>query len=261
MPGGPASSEATDCSPPPGSLGRPRQQPWQARLHRVCPPPPRQNRPPMIDLRALRPALPILIGASLMLSLATSLRQSLGLFMPPLTRQLGIPVADFTLAIAMQNLCRGLLQPVLRLGRRALEQADAAARHLHRALAGAGLVFLVTAHAGDDAGLCRAVGLPVAGRGTAGGGLGGCLGGSLGGSLGGRHLRPALAGHAGRAGLCQPPVGQLCRCLRRWADLRPPGLLHPGLAGRRGPGPGRRPGAAVVGPWPGVPRQPPPLRA
>ena len=66
----------------------------------------------MTDLRALRPALPILIGASVMLSLAMGLRQSLGLFMPPLTRELGIPVADFTLAIAVQNLSWGLLQPL-----------------------------------------------------------------------------------------------------------------------------------------------------
>ena len=79
----------------------------------------------MTDLRALRPALPILIGASLMLSLAMGLRQSLGLFMPPLTRELGIPVADFTLAIALQNLSWGLLQPLagawaVRLGYRPL---------------------------------------------------------------------------------------------------------------------------------------------
>ena len=79
----------------------------------------------MTDLRALRPALPILIGASVMLSLAMGLRQSLGLFMPPLTRELGIPVADFTLAIALQNLIWGLLQPLagawaVRLGYRPL---------------------------------------------------------------------------------------------------------------------------------------------
>ncbi|KQP15034.1 MFS transporter [Pseudorhodoferax sp. Leaf267] len=60
---------------------------------------------------ALRPALPILIGASLMLSMAMGLRQSLGLFMPPLTRDIGISVSDFTIAISVQNLAWGLLQP------------------------------------------------------------------------------------------------------------------------------------------------------
>jgi predicted MFS family arabinose efflux permease len=65
----------------------------------------------MIDLRALRPVLPILVGASLMLSLSMGLRQSLGIFMPPLTRDLGISVSDFTLAIAVQNLAWGFLQP------------------------------------------------------------------------------------------------------------------------------------------------------
>jgi predicted MFS family arabinose efflux permease len=59
----------------------------------------------------LRPGLPILIGISVMLSLAMGLRQSLGLFMGPATRELGIPVAEFTLAIAVQNLGWGLFQP------------------------------------------------------------------------------------------------------------------------------------------------------
>lgn len=79
----------------------------------------------MSTFRALRPSLPILIGASVMLSLAMGLRQSLGLFMPPLTRDVGISVGDFTLAIAVQNLAWGLLQPVAgawatRLGMRRL---------------------------------------------------------------------------------------------------------------------------------------------
>ena len=75
--------------------------------------------------RALRPSLPILIGASVMLSLAMGLRQSLGIFMPPLTRDTGIAVSDFTLAIAVQNLAWGALQPLagawaVRLGMRRL---------------------------------------------------------------------------------------------------------------------------------------------
>ncbi|WP_137127469.1 MFS transporter [Roseomonas sp. HF4] len=57
------------------------------------------------------PALPILIGVSVMLSLAMGLRQSLGLFMAPATQDLGIAVAEFTLAIAVQNLAWGILQP------------------------------------------------------------------------------------------------------------------------------------------------------
>lgn len=60
---------------------------------------------------ALRPTLPILVGASLVLSLAMGLRQSLGLFMPPMTRDIGISVSDFTIAISVQNLAWGLLQP------------------------------------------------------------------------------------------------------------------------------------------------------
>ncbi|MBK0392920.1 MFS transporter [Ramlibacter algicola] len=60
---------------------------------------------------ALRPVLPLLIGASLLLSLAMGLRQSLGIFMPNLTRDIHIPVAQFTLAVAVQNLAWGVLQP------------------------------------------------------------------------------------------------------------------------------------------------------
>jgi predicted MFS family arabinose efflux permease len=63
-------------------------------------------------LQALRPILPILIGASLMLTLSMGLRQSLGIFLQPLTRDVGISVSDFTLAIAVQNLAWGFLQPL-----------------------------------------------------------------------------------------------------------------------------------------------------
>ena len=62
--------------------------------------------------QSLKPAMPILIGASLMLTFAMGLRQSLGIFMPDLTKDIGISVSDFTLAIAVQNLMWGVLQPV-----------------------------------------------------------------------------------------------------------------------------------------------------
>src|SRR5258706_16232951 len=63
-------------------------------------------------LRVLRPTLPILIGASVMLTLSMGLRQSLGIFLQPLTHDVGISVSDFTLAIAVQNLAWGFLQPL-----------------------------------------------------------------------------------------------------------------------------------------------------
>src|SRR6201998_3155480 len=63
-------------------------------------------------LKALRPTLPILIGASLMLTLSMGLRQSLGIFMQPLTHDVGISISQFTLAIAVQNLAWGFLQPL-----------------------------------------------------------------------------------------------------------------------------------------------------
>jgi predicted MFS family arabinose efflux permease len=65
----------------------------------------------MALLRILRPTLPILIGASIMLTVSMGLRQSLGIFMQPLTQDIKISISDFTLAIAVQNLAWGFLQP------------------------------------------------------------------------------------------------------------------------------------------------------
>ena len=64
------------------------------------------------DRAAIRAAAPILLGAAIMLSLAMGLRQSLGLFVQPAIKDLSILVADFTLAIAIQNIVWGILQPV-----------------------------------------------------------------------------------------------------------------------------------------------------
>lgn len=66
----------------------------------------------MSTLRGLRPVLPILIGAAVLLSLSMGLRQSLGLFMQSMTQDVAISIADFTLAIAIQNLMWGLMQPL-----------------------------------------------------------------------------------------------------------------------------------------------------
>lgn len=103
---------------------------------------------------SLRPALPILIGASVMLSLAMGLRQSLGLFMPPLTKDIGISVADFTLAIAVQNMVWGILQPfagalAVRVGYRTMMLAGSALYVLGLVLlAGANGLIMVTLGAG-----------------------------------------------------------------------------------------------------------------
>src|SRR5258708_25680830 len=63
-------------------------------------------------LQILRPTLPILVGASIMLTLSMGLRQSLGIFLQPLTHDIHISVSDFTLALAVQNLAWGFLQPL-----------------------------------------------------------------------------------------------------------------------------------------------------
>jgi predicted MFS family arabinose efflux permease len=101
------------------------------------------QRQTMNHLQVLRPVLPILIGASLMLSLAMGIRQSLGIFLQPLTQGTGLSVSDFTLAIALQNVAWGVLQPfagawAVRLGFRPLMVGGAALYAL-------GLVLLATA--------------------------------------------------------------------------------------------------------------------
>lgn len=53
----------------------------------------------------------ILIGAATMLTLAMGMRQSFGLFQPQIIKDLGITAADFSLAIAIQNIVWGVTQP------------------------------------------------------------------------------------------------------------------------------------------------------
>jgi predicted MFS family arabinose efflux permease len=52
----------------------------------------------------------ILFGAALLLSLGMGLRQSLGLFMTPVTRDLAVTATEFTLCVAIQNIVWGLSQ-------------------------------------------------------------------------------------------------------------------------------------------------------
>ena len=52
----------------------------------------------------------ILIGSAVLLSLGMGLRQSLGLFLTPVTRDLALTAADFTLAVAVQNIVWGISQ-------------------------------------------------------------------------------------------------------------------------------------------------------
>lgn len=54
----------------------------------------------------------IVVASAMLLSLAMGLRQSLGIFMQPITSDIGIEVAQFTLAIAVQNLAWGVFQPI-----------------------------------------------------------------------------------------------------------------------------------------------------
>lgn len=55
----------------------------------------------------------ILIGAALLLTIGMGIRQSFGLFLTPVTQGLAITAADFTLALAVQNIVWGLSQALV----------------------------------------------------------------------------------------------------------------------------------------------------
>ena len=86
----------------------------------------------MSVLKEVRPVMPILLGASIMLSLSMGIRQSFGLVMPPLTRDIAVSVSDFALAMSLQNLAWGFLQPLA---------GALAARHGFRPVMMVGSVF------------------------------------------------------------------------------------------------------------------------
>jgi MFS family permease len=62
-----------------------------------------------------RQARVILIGTGLMLAIGVGIRQTYGLFLTPVTQDLGITAADYTLALAVQNVVWGLSQALIGL--------------------------------------------------------------------------------------------------------------------------------------------------
>src|SRR5260370_15900854 len=52
----------------------------------------------------------MLVGTALLLMLGMGIRQSFGLFLTPVTHDLAVTAADFTLALAVQNIVWGLSQ-------------------------------------------------------------------------------------------------------------------------------------------------------
>jgi predicted MFS family arabinose efflux permease len=62
-----------------------------------------------------RQARLILIGTALLLTLGMGIRQSFGLFLAPITRDLGVTAADFTLSLAIQNIVWGFSQALVGL--------------------------------------------------------------------------------------------------------------------------------------------------
>ena len=64
------------------------------------------------SLVSRREAYLMLGGAALMMTLAMGMRQNLGLFQTPAARDLNIAIADFAIAISVQQVAWGLTQPI-----------------------------------------------------------------------------------------------------------------------------------------------------
>src|SRR5579885_353835 len=107
--------------------------------------------------------LTMLVLAATILSLSQGMRQSLGLFLPPLKSELAISASTFGFAMAIQNIVWGIGQPIIgmfgdRYGARPVLIVSAAI------YAGGLLLMAATgSHAGLDGGLGVMVGLGVAG--------------------------------------------------------------------------------------------------
>src|SRR5512141_3206342 len=67
--------------------------------------------PPMATQDNRRAMLLLILLSSVIISVCMGLRQSLGLFMRPMTLDLGISAATFGFSIALQNIVWGLSQP------------------------------------------------------------------------------------------------------------------------------------------------------
>src|ERR1700761_8512174 len=84
-----------------------------------APPPslssPRERERLEVAMSGTRRVTPIVLLASLILTLSMGLRQSLGIFQPPMKGALGISAASFGLAMAIQSIVWGLSQPVIGL--------------------------------------------------------------------------------------------------------------------------------------------------
>lgn len=97
-------------------------------------------------------SLAVLVGASVLVSLTMGMRQSMGLFLGPVTSAHVVTIGEFTLAIAVQNIVWGITQPFVgaiadRFGTRVVTLAGAA---LHAA--GLGLALAVPTELGLLAG-------------------------------------------------------------------------------------------------------------
>src|SRR5438128_11439030 len=123
-------------------------------------------------MTANRRAMVVLILLSgVIISLCMGLRQSLGLFMRPMTLDLGISAATFGFSIALQNIIWGVSQPFV--GALADRYGPRPVLVVTALMYAAGLLLMIVAT--SFPGALEGAGVRI-GRGTAGAGFGGRVG-------------------------------------------------------------------------------------
>ncbi len=60
---------------------------------------------------SLRPVLPILVAATVMMAVSMGIRQMLGIFVQPVTRDIALTISEFAFALSILNLSWGFTQP------------------------------------------------------------------------------------------------------------------------------------------------------
>lgn len=169
----------------------------------------------MTSASAVRIITPTLIAASLILLVGFGVRASFGVFQIPIASQFGWPRAEFSLAIAIQNLAWGVGQPIF--GAIAERFGDRKALLLGAAVYALGLVLSAGATTpGGHQLLNILIGFGIAGTGF--GVILGIVGRAA--SAENRSLTLGIATAAGSAGqMVGPPIAEMLLAVMPWSSV------------------------------------------
>lgn len=169
----------------------------------------------MTSASAVRVVTPTLIAASLILLVGFGVRASFGVFQIPIASQFGWPRAEFSLAIAIQNLAWGVGQPIF--GAIAERFGDRKALMIGAAVYALGLVLSAGATTpGGHQLLNILIGFGIAGTGF--GVILGIVGRAA--SAENRSLTLGIATAAGSAGqMVGPPIAEMLLAVMPWSSV------------------------------------------